>query len=191
MSIIPGKRLTNKNDIKIFILYLLQNIQYPLDFATINDIVAQNEYVNYFDFAECFAELLDMGHIVEEVTTDPKTHEESTCYRISELGSDIVSQLQSNLLRSIREQSLKSALRLLSFRKRGAKVSCKTTEQDDGKYSIECTITEMDKEILHIHLVDDSRSRVERMRENFEDRPDVIYKGVMALLAGEVDYLLN
>lgn len=191
MSIIPGKRLTNKNDIKIFILYLLQNIQYPLDFPTINDIVAQNEYVNYFDFAECFAELLDMGHIVEEVTVDPKTHEEQTCYRISELGADIVSQLQSNLLRSIREQSLKSALRLLSFRKRGAKVTCKTTEQDDGKYSIECTITEMDREVLHIHLVDDSRSRVERMRENFEDRPDVIYKGVMALLAGEVDYLLN
>ena len=38
-----GARLKNKNDIKIFILYLLQNINYPLDFPTINDIVVQDE----------------------------------------------------------------------------------------------------------------------------------------------------
>jgi hypothetical protein len=178
-------RLTNKNDIKIFILYLLQNINYPLDFATINDIVVQNEYVNYFDFAECFAEILDMGHIVEEAGED------GTLYRISPLGSAVVSQLQSNLLRSIRENSLKSALKLLSFRKRGAKVKCRTAQRDDGKYEIECVITEMDREILHIQLVDDSAVRIERMKANFEERPDVIYKGMMALLAGEVDYLLN
>ena len=39
--------------------------------------------------------------------------------------------------------------------------------------------------------LDDSAQRVERMKANFEDRPDTIYKGIMALLAGEVDYLLN
>lgn len=186
-----GARLKNKNDIKIFILYLLQNINYPLDFPTINDIVVQDEYVNYFDFAECFAEILDMGHVVEEISTDEKTGEKVTRYRISSLGSAVVCQLQSGLLRSIRERSLKSALKLLSFKKRGAQVSCHTSELDDGKYAIECVITEMGKEILHINLVDDSAQRVERMKANFEDRPDTIYKGIMALLAGEVDYLLN
>ncbi|MBQ4151088.1 MAG: DUF4364 family protein [Clostridia bacterium] len=190
MSSLP-RRITNKNDIKIFILYLLQNIHYPLDFATVNDIVVQNEYVNYFDFAECFAEILDMGHIIEEFEDDPRTGEKKTLYRISPLGSAVVDQLQSNLLRSIRETSLKSAMKLLSFKKRGAQVHCKTVEQDDGKIAIECVITEMDKEILHINLVDDSSARIERMKANFEDHPDVIYKGIMALLAGEVDYLFN
>ena len=55
--------LRDKNDIKIFILYLLKNLKYPLDFNTISDIVVQDEFVNYFDFAECFAELLDSGTI--------------------------------------------------------------------------------------------------------------------------------
>ena len=55
--------LKEKNDIKIFILYLLKNLNYPLDFNTISDIVVQDEFVNYFDFAECFAELLDIGNI--------------------------------------------------------------------------------------------------------------------------------
>ncbi len=186
-----GKKLTNKNDIKIFILYLLQNIQYPLDFPTINDIVVQNEYVNYFDFAECFAEILDMGHIIEEFDEDPQTGEKKTLYRISPLGTAVVSQLQSGLLRSIRESSLKSAMRLLSFKKRGAQMRCTTSEREDGKFELECVITEMGKEILHISLADDSAARIERMKANFEERPDGIYKGIMALLAGEVDYLLN
>lgn len=186
-----GAKLKNKDDIKIFILYLLQNINYPLDFPTINDIVVQDEYVNYFDFAECFAEILDMGHVVEEIGVDEKTGEKVTRYRISPLGSAVVSQLQSGLLRSIRERSLKSALKLLSFKKRGAEISCRTSELDDGKFAIECVITEMGREILHINLVDDSSQRIERMKANFEDRPDGIYKGIMALLAGEVDYLLN
>ena len=186
-----SRRLTNKNDIKIFILYLLHNIHYPLDFATINDIVVQNEYVNYFDFAECFAEILDMGHITEEFGENERTGEKQTLYRISELGSAVVGQLQGNLLRSIRETSLKSAMKLLSFTKRGAEMSCNTYEREDGKVVIECVITEMDKEILRLNLVDDSSARIEKMKANFEDRPDVIYKGIMALLAGEVDYLLN
>ena len=57
-------QLRDKNDIKIFILYLLRHIGYPLDFVSINDIVVQDGYVGYFDFAECFAELLETGNIV-------------------------------------------------------------------------------------------------------------------------------
>ena len=151
----------------------------------------QNEYVNYFDFAECFAEILDMGHIIEEFEDDPKTGDKKTMYRISPLGSAVVSQLQSGLLRSIRERSLKSALKLLSFKKRGASMKCTTSECEDGKFAFECTITEMNKEILHIRLVDDASSRIERMKKNFDDHPDAIYKGILALLAGEVDYLFN
>ena len=56
-------QLRDKNDIKIFILYLLRHIGYPLDFVSINDIVVQDGYVGYFDFAECFAEMLDDGLI--------------------------------------------------------------------------------------------------------------------------------
>jgi hypothetical protein len=29
------------------------------------------------------------------------------------------------------------------------------------------------------------------MRENFRDRPDVIYRGILALLTGKVDYLFD
>ena len=52
-------------NIKIFVLYLMENINYPLDFVTINDIVMQTDYVMYLDFAEAFGEMLDGGLIAK------------------------------------------------------------------------------------------------------------------------------
>lgn len=177
--------LNDKNDIKIFILYLLENINYPLDFVTVNDIVVQNEFVGYFDFAECFAELLDAGHITE-TSIDGTSY-----YSISPTGSHVASQLQSSLLAPIREKSLKSALRLLSFQKRGAKLKCESDLCPDGKYKLHCSITENDRAIIDISVLIDSEPQLRIMEKNFEERPEVIYRGIMALLAGEVDYLLG
>ncbi len=176
--------LNDKNDIKIFILYLLENIKYPLDFRTVNDIVVQNDFVGYFDFAECFAELLDAGHIIEELVDD------TPYYSISQTGSVVASQLQSNLLSSIREKSLKSALRLLSFKKRGASLSCEAEAHPDGKYSLHCKISEKNSDIMALTVTLDSPARIEKMKTTFEERPEVVYRGILALLNGDVDYLL-
>ena len=39
--------------------------------------------------------------------------------------------------------------------------------------------------------LDSYEERVEKMKENFRDRPEVIYRGVTALLAGNVNYLFD
>jgi len=67
--------LKDKNDIKIFILYLMKNIDYPLDFNTLSDIAVQDEFVSYFDFAECFAQLLDIGTVAQIRVGDQLTSE--------------------------------------------------------------------------------------------------------------------
>ena len=40
-------------------------------------------------------------------------------------------------------------------------------------------------------LVVDSADRASRMKENFFDRPEIIYRGVHALLAGNMNYLFD
>ena len=53
-----GSPIGSMSNVKIFVLYLLENINYPLDFFTINDIVMQTDYVMYLDFAEGFCEMI-------------------------------------------------------------------------------------------------------------------------------------
>jgi hypothetical protein len=40
-------------------------------------------------------------------------------------------------------------------------------------------------------LVVDTENRAERMRDNFYDRPEIVYRGVVALMAGNVNYLFD
>ncbi len=194
--------LKDKNDIKIFILYLLKNLQYPLDFNTISDMVVQDEFVSYFDFAECFAELLDMG-IVEQIRVGEDVHSEpsigengrpekkSELYRITDNGVEVVEQLQSNLLNVIKEKSLKSALRMLSFKSRGSEVKCSGEKRDDGMYEIECEIIENKSTMMKIRLAVDTKEQLDKMLYNFDERPEVVYRGLITLLTGDINYLID
>ncbi len=178
--------LKDKNDIKIFILYLLQHIRYPLEFADINDIILQDEFVGYFDFAECFAELLDTGNILEE-----KGESGESLYRITDQGIHVARNLESNLLNMIKKKSLNSAMRLLSFKKSGAKMTCRTEFLPDGRYLLTCGIVDPDAPLMEIKLAVDEKSNLEKMKYIFNERPEIVYRGVLALLSGEVNYLVD
>ena len=178
--------LTEKNDIKIFILYLMRNIGYPLDFSNITDIVLQDEVVKYFDFAECFAELIETGNIAEEKDSDGET-----LYSITEQGKTVADDLQSDLFMMIRERSLKSALRLLSFKKRGSFVKCESTPLEDGAFLLSCRIVESKEEVMNVTLKVEDKKQLDVMMHNFKERPEAVYKGLMTLLTGEINYLIN
>ncbi len=182
-------QLRDKNDIKIFILYLLRHIGYPLDFVSINDIVVQDGYVGYFDFAECFAELLETGNIVELPADEAEGQDE--LYEITPQGIHVADNLDSRLLSSIREKSLKSAIRLLSFRERGAKVRFEFQPMAGGRFTVNCIIQEKDEELMNVEMILESSNQLERIRHNFYDKPEVVYRGIMAVLTGEVNYLID
>lgn len=183
--IIMQAQLREKNDIKIFILYLLLKIDQPMEFADINDIVVQDGVVGPIEFAECFAELLDMGNVLELVE-DGKAY-----YVISEKGAHVAENLESELLGFIKSKSLKSALRLISFKNGGNRIESTYHPRADGQFDFTCRIMKRDDIILEINLLVENEKQLELMKYNFDDRPEVVYRGVMALLTGEIDFLLS
>ena len=46
--------MSDKIDIKVFILFLLDELKYPMGESIIREIVSENGVVGRFDFAECF-----------------------------------------------------------------------------------------------------------------------------------------
>ena len=178
-------QLKDKNDIKIFVLYLLRNIGYPLDYVTINDVVVQDGFVNSFDFSECFAELLELGNIAE-IKEDGEEK-----YLVTDRGRHVADTLQSKLMNMIREQSLKSALRMLSFRKRGASISFDVRPVEGGRFEMQCAVSDHYEEMLRVKLILDSEAQAEKIRYHFTNNPETAYRGILALLSGEVNYLLS
>ena len=165
-----AKQITDKNDIKIFILYLLKNIERPVDMITLNDIVVQDGFVNHFDFMDCFFELCETNAV-------RKFEKDGTeMYEITDEGAVAAETMQSNIIITIRERSLRSAMRLLSA---------------DGRCRLSCKFTDKTGEFFSLSLLLDTRHQAELMRYNCSENPELLYRGVLSILSGDINYLAD
>ena len=178
--------LTDRDDVKIFILYLLNSIGYPLEYDVLHDISVQDGFITSFDFIEAFDELVEKENLKKE-TID----EDRDLISITEKGKHIADTLNGKLLSSVREKALKSALRLLSFKKRGTKITSDITQLPHGKYEFKCSIKDNSGDLMELRVTLDNPKQLDRTMYNFDSKPEFIYKAILALLAGEADYLLD
>lgn len=177
--------LTDKTDIKIFILYLLMHIERPVDFATLHDIVVQDEFVRQFDFMDCFYELCE----TEAIQKSEKDGREY--YAITPKGRAAAETLQSDLLRPIRERALRSALRLLSFQSRGTVIRSRVVALENGKFQLECECRDSEGMLMQTSVVVETQRQAELMKYNFDDRAELVYRGILSLLSGDMNYLAD
>ncbi len=180
--------------VKVFILYLLEKIGYPLDYNDIATIVIRDGFVDYFDFVTYFHELLEDNHIQRLPREDGETETsaERDSYAVSETGRLIAKGLADDLLlAAVREKSYISAMRHLSLEKRGAVIKHDIEPNGDGSYTFHCSIKDCEGQAFDLSLRADSFMQASRMRMNFEDKPDVVYRGLVALVTGNVNYLFE
>ncbi len=172
------QELRNKEDIKVFILYLLDNIGMPLNLTRINDIAMQDDFVRGIDFMECFMELVDNGSISMD------TSSEEPLYSITHKGSEASRTLKDNLSGYVRARSVKSALKYLSFEKKGASIESRVENIGDKKLLVG-KITEKGSEVFSFSFALENDYHLQLMKYNFEEDPERVYKAFMAILMGD------
>lgn len=176
-------RLTEKSDIKVFILYLLSQLERPLDYITLHDICVQDEFVNQFDFVEEFYELLDIKAL-EMKTNDAGN--EMVC--LTRKGKNTAETMKDRILPEILDHAVRSALQLISFKSQGLAARSKI-EEENGKYRLTCSVNGAGGTHFETSLLLESLRQAEHMRINFDERSEFIYKGILALLSGNMNYL--
>ena len=165
----------------------MQNVGYPMDFVTVNDVIMQTDYVAYLDFAETFS-LLEEGGLIEKAGVNDRGE---PTYTVTGRGRTVVESFQGDILPSILEESLTCALRYLDFSRSGTKATCKITPNPSGGFDITCSLIEQEITLLSITLWADTKARAERMEDQFRRAPENVYRATLALLSGEVNYLFN
>lgn len=180
-------RIGSQSNVKIFVLYLMMNINYPLDFVSVNDIVMRTDYVLYLDFAEAFNELIEQQLIRAETVSEDGDPE----YVVTARGRLVAEQLHSDILPRLLDEALTGALRYLDFKRRGIHARAHIERRADGRYDLFCELVEKKDVILSLRLCLDSQDRATRMRDEFMAKPDVVYRSELALLSGHMDYLFS
>ncbi len=180
-----GPLLKHETDIKIFILFLLNNVRYPLSYDEITDLVTADGVVENIDFTPAFADLCDHGHIIKG------TERGQEMYMISPLGMETSANLEDSLLSSLRKRSLQTATRYLSLARRSADVSAEVTPSEGGRYTVFCRVATKDGELASFSLTIASEEVAEQIRRNFIEHPEDVVRGITASATGELGYLFS
>ena len=99
--------------------------------------------------------------------------------------------MRGNILPSVLEDSVVCAMRYLDFKHRGVKLSCRIEPCAGGGCHILCSVTERDKTVLSVTLWVEDEQTARRMEDQFRAHPENTYRGVRALLTGNVNYLFD
>ena len=170
-------------DLKVFLLFLLDNIRYPIESDTILSIIEENTDEITLDYEQCLGELVDSGHLLYDEVEDVKY------YMISDKGRAVASELYDNLDSEFRERSLRSAIKHVSLSKSGASIKAYIETTESGRYRVTLEANDSFGDLMKTSLTVNSLAEAEQIKHNFEAKPDGVYRGVLFSATGRIEYM--
>ena len=175
--------LNTTTDLKVFLLFLLDNIRYPIDGTTVMSIVAENTDEISLDYQQCLGELTDSGHLLFDEIEGEKY------YMISDKGRAVASELYDNLDAGFRERSLRSAIKHISLSKSETEIKAYIERTESGRYRVTLEANDRYGDLMKTSLSVNSLAEAEQIKRNFEAKPDGVYRGVLFSATGRIEYL--
>ena len=170
-------------DLKIFLLFLLDNIRYPIDRTTVMSIIEENIEDISLDYEQCLVELADSGHLLFDQIGNEQY------YMISDKGRAVAAELYDNLDERFREKSLRSAIKHISLSKSGASIKAYVEETEYQRFRVTLEAYDRYGDLMKTSLTLNSMAEAEQIRKNFEAKPDGVYRGILFSATGRIEYL--
>lgn len=178
--------LRDENDIKTLILYLLKNLEIPLDFDTLCEVIFSIDFVRHFDFTDQFADLLNRG-LINEITVDDKKK-----YVISTKGKVALEGVEDRLLNLVKEKALTAATRFLEYKEHGFMIISyieKTLDENDDGVMLHCIIKDNRLTMLNMETYVGSRIVAEKMKLVFEKKAEKLLSQFHALMSEDINLM--
>lgn len=168
-------------EVNILICYLLKHCGEPLSKNEIIETLLNNGLVNYFELTNSLVELKKL----EQIDVDVNEKNEDI-YSISKKGLFNLTMLEREIPKTVKQKAIDAALQLLAKKKRLVDNIAEITQVPDG-YKVDMKILDIGTDLLDISLFVPDIASAKRIRSAFLNDPQLIYKGVLALLTGDMD----
>lgn len=166
----------DKLDTKLLVLYIMDRIAAPIDFATLTDLSMCDSGVDYFQFAEAVSELLESGHLVQD----------GELYSATEKGRRACAAGETSLSPVVRRRCDQRLAPLNQALKRKAQVRAEVREQPLG-FDVCLTMDDDQGSLFSLTLLAPSQEEGQRIAGCFLQHPDRIYNGILGVLLPEHD----
>ena len=170
----PGG-LFSSQDIKILICYMLLGVDRPMPRQAVVEILSGGEMANLFETSAAIDDLTARGHLTEDA---------DGLLTLTETGRQVAQTLSTMVPYTLRERSLKAALRLLTRHRREQETAVTVDKLDRG-YAVTCAVDTSEHPMMSVTLRVADEMQVSLIREHFLDDPVTVYRSVIALLTGD------
>ena len=161
----------DKLDIKLLVLYIMDRVAAPIDFATLTDLALCDSGVDYFQFAEAVAELQESGHLMKN----------EECYAVTDKGRRTCAAGESSLSSVIRRRCDQRLAPLNQALKRKAQVRAELRPQSGG-YDVCLAMDDDQGSLFSLTLLAPSQEDGQSIADQFLQHPDRIYNGILGVL---------
>lgn len=179
-GVVPGG-VRSKNDIRTLICYLFCAVGKPMSKQIVLSALQKKGLANYFESSACFDDLIKFGNI-------ELVDEENKLYYATKNGKIIFEQLESTLALTVKERAYSCALSLLE-QQQIEKENTVTINKIDNGYTVNCRISGGDTDLFSFEFYVPDHNQARLIKKNFQKKPDVIYKTMIAMLTKDKEYV--
>lgn len=171
----PGG-LQSAQEIKILLCYILHTVNQPISRDEVTDILVGGGMANYFDVEEAIEDLLRLQHLVE-------SDDRRIATTVS--GAQIGDSLSVRIPYTLRDRSVKAALRLLRRHQIEKDNTVTVRPAEDGSRFVTCTVQDRGRPLLSVTLRVADDYQAAQIREQFLADPTLLYRSNLAVLTGD------
>ena len=171
----PGG-LTNLQEIRILLCYMLNTVGQPVPRDAVTEIVIGGGMANYFDTEAAIEELLTQRHL---------TQDEDKMLTVSATGAQIGDSLSVRIPYTLRERSVAAALKLLKRRAVEEDNKVDIRKLEEGGYAVTCRVQDRGADLLSVTLRVSDPWQAEQIKEQFLADPALLYRSNLAVLTGD------
>lgn len=175
--------LKDITDIKVFVLYVLDHIAYPIDQSSLMNIITASTGEISLDYDEAIRLMAESGHVLYD-EVDGVGY-----YMISELGKMVARELYDTLDKKFLDKSIEIAGRYLSFANSGVRAQSKIEQNADKRYVVSLVAERDGGVIMDVKLTVNSELEANEIKSNFDARPESVYRGLLLSATGRIEYL--
>ena len=173
----PGG-LTNVQEIRILLCYMLHNVAAPIPRDALTDIITAGGMANYFDTEDAIEDLIRLQHLVQT---------EDKLVATTVTGNQIGESLGVRIPYTLRERSVKAALQLLKRREVERNNKADIRKLEEGGYEVVCTVMDGERALLSVALRVSDPWQAEQIKEQFLTDPALLYRSNLAVLTGDAN----
>lgn len=161
---------------KLIVLYMLDNVDFPLTRAQVFDFVMGKGYVTFFSLQQTINELIDASLIVTESSHN------ATRLIITESGRQTLSYFENRIPDNIKD-AIQEYLNDNSIQMRNqTSVSADFYKITTGEYEVNCEVKDKGSVLISLTLNVPTQEAAERMCHSWEKKNSEVYDYLYKLL---------